>query len=127
MAAPTAYQMISRNKVSVFYCAPTGPPLFGVRTWIRSSTTDLGAALRREESFAKLADYRRISMEVLPGQQGAVWEYTFTDPVRGKLRAVDRAFIAPSGRAYLLHWRTAPGTWSRHLGELGIVAASFRA
>ena len=65
---------------------------------------------RREESFAKLADYRRISIEVLPGQQGAVWEYTFhRSPYEGKLRAVDRAFIAPSGRAYLLHWRTAPG------------------
>ena len=126
VAAPTGYQMISKNKVSVSYSAPTGPPLFGVRLWKRSTTTDLGAALRREESLAKLANYRRISMEVLPGQQGAVWEYTFTDPRRGKLRSVERAFIAPSGKAYLLHWRTAPRAWSRHLGELGIIATSFR-
>ena len=119
VAAPTAYQMISKNKVRAFYCAPTGLPLFGVRTWIRSSTTDLGAALRREESLAKLADYRRISMEVLPGQQGAVWEYTFTDPRWGTLRSVERAFIAPSGKAYLLHWRTAPGIGPGTSGSSG--------
>ena len=126
VAAPTGYEMISKNAVSVSYCAPTGPPLFGVRLWNRSSP-DLWAALQREESAASLASYRRISLEVMPDQRGAVWEYTFTDPRRGKLRGIERAFVAPSGKAYLLQWRTAPATWSRHLGELGIVAASFRA
>jgi hypothetical protein len=124
MAAPAKWGKVEETGTSVVFCAPGGPPLVGVRAWAPSNV-DLAVALSHEEELAKLPSYRRISIETLPGQQGAVWEYTFTDPRMGRLHGLERAFITPTG-AYLVQWRTPAKEWAANLPKLGIVTSSFR-
>jgi len=109
----------------VVFCAPGGPPVVSVRRWTPWNP-DPGVALAREENLAKLSRYRRISMETLPGQRGAVWEYTFTDPKEGRMHGLERAFVTVNG-AYLIQWRTPADEWTANLSKLGTVTRSFRA
>ena len=95
MAAPAKWGKIEETRTSVVFCAPGGPPLVGVRAWAPSNV-DLAVALRREEELAKLPGYKRLDLTVLSGQQGAVWEYTFTDPKMGRLHGLERAFLTPA-------------------------------
>jgi hypothetical protein len=87
---------------------------------------DLAVALAREADLAKLPGYRKISVEILPTGQGAVWEYTFTDPKMGRLHGVDRAFLTPTG-SYLVQWRTPSDKWAANLPKLGTITNSFQA
>ncbi len=125
MAAPAKWAKIEESATSVVFCAPGGPPVVGVRAWAPSNV-DPAVALLREATLAKLPGYRQISLETLPGQQGAVWEYTFTDPKMGRLHGLERAFLTPTG-GYLLQWRTPADEWAANLPELGAVTRSFRA
>jgi len=125
MAAPAKWGKIEETRTSVVFCAPGGPPLVGVRAWAPSNV-DLAAALSREAQLAKLPGYRQISLETLSGQQGAVWEYTFTDPKMGRLHGLERAFLTPTG-GYLVQWRTPADEWVANLPKLGVVTSSFRA
>ena len=124
VAVPKRWTRIDETRTSVFYCAPGGPPTAGVRAWAPADT-DLSVALAREEQLANFPGYRRISMQVLPGGKGAVWEYTFRDPKMGRLHGLERAFLASNG-AYLLQWRTPPAEWVDNLPRLGVVTSSFR-
>jgi serine/threonine protein kinase len=126
MAAPAKWGKIEETRTSVVFCAPGGPPAVGVRAWAPSNV-DLSVALRREEELAKLPGYKRVDLTVLSGQQGAVWEYTFTDPKFGRLHGLERAFLTPNGTAYLLQWRTPINKWAVNLANLGVVTSSFRA
>jgi serine/threonine protein kinase len=110
----------------VQFCHPGGPPLLTVRDW-QPSDPDLSLALAREETAAAMSDYRRLRMEVSPQQDGALWEYTYTnaDPKMGRLHVVDQVFVA-SGRAYILEWATPADKWSQFLDELTVVTDSFR-
>jgi serine/threonine protein kinase len=125
ITAPVKWAKVEETATSVVFCAPGGPPLVGVLAWA-SSTVDLAVALSREAELAKLPGYRKISVEMLPDKQGAVWEYTFTDPKMGRLHGLDRAFLTPSG-GYLIQWRTPADDWAANLPKLGVVASSFRA
>jgi hypothetical protein len=122
--APAKWGKIEEDRTHVLFCAPGGPPLVGVRAWTPSSV-DLAAAMAREEERADLPRYRRISMETLPGQLGAIWEYTFTDPQMGQLRGVDRAFVTPTG-AFIVQWRTPVDEWTENLPKLGVITSNFR-
>jgi hypothetical protein len=124
LATPAKWGKIDETRTSVLFCAPGGPPLVGVREW-KPSNTDLAVALDREEELADLPRYKRVSMEVLPGGQGAVWEYTFTDPRMGRLHGLDRAFRTSTG-AYLVQWRAPADEWAANLPKLGVVTSSFR-
>jgi serine/threonine protein kinase len=124
MAAPAKWGKIQETRTSVVFCAAGGPPLVGVRAWAPSNV-DLAIALRHEEELAKLPGYKRIDLSVLSGQDGAVWEYTFTDPKMGRLHGLERAYLTPSG-AYLVQWRTPIDEWTANLAKLGTVTASFR-
>ena len=123
--APAKWGKIDETPTSVVFCAPGGPPLVGVRAWAPSNV-DLRLALAREEELSGLQQYRRIALETVPGERGAVWEYTFTDPKMGRLHGLERAFLTPTG-AYLLQWRTPAGEWAVNLPKLGVVAGSFSA
>ncbi|MFL6111509.1 MAG: hypothetical protein ACJ786_09175, partial [Catenulispora sp.] len=123
VVAPAKWGNIDETPTSVVFCAPGGPPLLGVRAWAPSNV-DLAVALSREEELAKLPHYHRISIEAVPGQRDAVWEYTFTDPKFGRLHGLERAFVTPSG-AYLIQWRTPADKWPANLAKLGVVTSSF--
>ncbi|MEV6490819.1 serine/threonine-protein kinase [Actinoplanes sp. NPDC051633] len=125
LAAPAKWAKVKETATSVVFCAPGGPPLVGVRTWAPSNE-NLAVALTREAALAKLPGYREISVENLPGGQGAVWEYTFTDPKMGRLHGLERAFVTPTG-GYLVQWRTPADKWAANLPKLGVIASSFRA
>ncbi len=125
LAAPAKWAKVKETATSVVFCAPGGPPLVGVRAWAPSNG-DLAVALSREAELAKLPGYREISVENLPGGQGAVWEYTFTDPEMGRLHGLERAFRTPGG-GYLVQWRTPVDEWAANLPKLGVIASSFRA
>ena len=114
---------IDESRSSVTLCAPGGPPLVTVREWGRSDP-DLGFAMAREETAADLRDYRRIRLEVAPGQDWAEWEYTFTDPKMGALHGVDHAVVR-DGRAYLIQFRTPADKWARHLGSFQAIVGTF--
>jgi hypothetical protein len=124
IAAPARWTKIQETPTRVVFCAPGGPPLVGVRAWAPSDV-DLSVALTREERLAKLPRYHRVSMETVPGQQGAVWEYTFVDPKMGPLHGLERAFVTPTA-SYLIQWRTPADEWKANLPKLGVVTASFR-
>jgi eukaryotic-like serine/threonine-protein kinase len=123
--SPAKWAKIEESPTSVVFCAPGGPPVVGVRRWTPSNA-DLAVALRAEEAkLDNMPRYRRISIETLPGQQGAIWEYTFTDPQMGRLHGVDRAFVTPNG-AYIVQWRTPADKWSSNLPKLGTIMSHFR-
>ena len=124
MAAPAKWTKLEETPTSVLYCAPGGPPLVAVRAWAPYNV-DLMVALSREEELGNLPRYKRVSLELLPGQQGAVWEYTFTDPRMGPLHGLERVFLTSNG-AYLVQWRTPAAKWAANLGQLGMVTSSFR-
>jgi hypothetical protein len=124
VATPAKWTKIKETGTSVLFCAPGGPPLVGIRAWTPSDV-DMVKALTHEEQLAKLPRYHRISMVAVTGQQGAVWEYTFTDPQMGRLHGLERAFVTPTG-AYLIQWRTPADEWKANLPKLGVVASSFR-
>jgi hypothetical protein len=124
VAHPTTWRKIQENSASVTFCAPGGPPVVAVRVW-NPSDPDLATAFAHEESVAKLDNYRRIGIQVLPGQQGGAWEYTFTDPKMGRLHGLDRAFIV-AGRTYLVELRTPADRWRENLDTLAVVMGSFR-
>ena len=125
MAAPAKWGKIEETATSVVFCAPGGPPLVGVRAWAPSNV-DLAVAFSHESERAKLPGYRLVSLDTLSGQQGAIWEYTFTDPKMGRLHGLERAFLTPTG-AYLVQWRTPANEWAANLPKLGVVTNSFRA
>jgi hypothetical protein len=127
VAVPVGWTKLpGETRSSVAFCAPGGPPLLGVREW-SPSDSDLFVALANEESRARrsMPNYRRTSMQVLPQQNGAVWEYTFTDPKMGRLRGLERAFVVDD-RAYLIQWRTPAAKWAENLPNLGVVTTHFR-
>jgi hypothetical protein len=123
VARPATWVKIGETPTSVVYCSPGKPPVVTVRKWTPSNP-DLSAALAHEEQIAKLPKYKRISMESMPGQQGAAWEYTFTDPKMGQLHGLDRVFVTPSG-TFLIQWRTPIKEWTQNLSKLGVVTSSF--
>ncbi len=124
IATPAKWEKVEETRTSVVFCAPGGPPLVGVRAWAPSSV-DSAVVLSHEQELAKLPGYRRVSLEILTGQQGAIWEYTFTDPKMGPLRGLERAFLTPNG-AHLVQWRTPAADWTAHLPQLGVITTSFR-
>jgi hypothetical protein len=125
IAAPVKWVKVQETATSVVFCAPGGPPLVGVYPWA-ATRVDLAVALAREADLAKLPGYRKVSVEILPTGQGAVWEYTFTDPKMGRLHGVDRAFVTPTG-SYLVQWRTPSDKWAVNLPKLGTITNSFQA
>jgi hypothetical protein len=120
---PATWVKIGENATSVVFCSPGKPPVVGVRKWTPSSP-DLATALAHEEQVAKLPKYKRIDMQSLPGQQGAAWEYTFTDSKMGPLHGLDRVIVTPSG-AFVIQWRTPIKEWTQNLSKLGVVTSSF--
>jgi hypothetical protein len=123
VAYPLKWSRDRENPEQMFFCAPGGPPTLRIRVW-DGAGTDLVAALTREERSANLANYRRIRIEG-PSSGSAAWEYTFTDPKAGPLRALEQAFVA-GGITYLVQWRTPPGKWEDGKRTHAAVMNSFR-
>ncbi len=126
IAWPANWTRQRENPTTMFFCAPGGPPIMRVRVWTDAGP-DLLAALQRQERTAALPEYRPIRMEALPGaaNQDTVWEYEFTDPKAGRLRAVDHAFVA-NGRTYVIQWQAAPAKWAASQKDYQVALNSFR-
>jgi hypothetical protein len=124
MPQPAKWVKLEETRTTVLFCAPGGPPLVKARTWTPSSP-DLEVALAREEGLAGLARYKRVGLQVIAGGQGAVWEYTFTDPNMGRMHALERAFVTPNG-SYLVQWRTPADKWAENLSKIGVITTFFR-
>jgi len=120
---PAKWVNVGETATSIAYCSPGKPPLVAVRKW-NPSTSDLSVALVQEAQ--KLKNFKRITVDNVPGEQAAALEYTFTDPKMGQLHALDRAVVTPTG-TFLLQWRTLPKEWTQHLAYLGVVTSSLSA
>ncbi len=123
VAVPAGWLHVREGPAAMLFCEPGGPKTLRVREWDRSGQDPI-SALIRDEDQAKLPGYRRIRLETLPGDRGAEWEYVFDGPM-GRLHGLDRAFLV-LGRAYVIQWRTPPGTWSAFLPTFAGITNSFK-
>ena len=126
IAVPSNYARLKDPAWQLFFCAPGGPPTVRIRV-LSGDNTDPVTALQREEQAAKLGSaYRRVSLGAVPqaSDEGAVWEYTFTDKDAGPLHGLERAFIV-DGRTYLLQWRTPAKRWQTEQRTYARVVDSF--
>jgi hypothetical protein len=86
---------------------------------------DLVASLTEQERTVALPAYRRIRIEALPGEPGALWEYTFRDSSVGAVHALEQV-VAFGGHTYLIEWHVPRAQWAANLQRLAVVLDSFR-
>jgi tRNA A-37 threonylcarbamoyl transferase component Bud32 len=102
----------------------SGWPRMQIR--VQAAPRNVVAALTAEESAIKLAGYRRIRIEQPSAAPGAVWEFTYQDPVAGPVRAMRWAILDDSGRRlYLIDMRTKADAWPSDVGIFDQVVRSF--
>jgi predicted Ser/Thr protein kinase len=109
----------------MFFCAPGGPPTLRI-TVSDGAAPDLLAALAEREDLDDMPGYRKLRMAAAPDSDlAAEWEYEFTDPKAGRLRGMERTFVA-GGHTYVIQWRVAPARWEGSQKDLRVVLDSFR-
>ncbi|WP_369211932.1 hypothetical protein [Streptomyces flavofungini] len=64
------------------------------------------------------SDYRRIRMEVntFEGQDGALWEYSYTDKSGRAIHALNQSYIAENGTEYAIQLSWRESAWSTAKG-----------
>ncbi|AUY52654.1 hypothetical protein EH183_31365 [Streptomyces sp. CB01881] len=70
-----------------------------------AAQSSLDHFVQLEQTVGQFPDYVRIVLQgnVYQGRDGAVWEFTYTDPQRGPRHAIDQAFIASNGTEYAIY------------------------
>ena len=127
VGVPAGWNTQREAPTVMFFCEPKGPRTLRVKLW-DPTDPDLAVALAKDEAMEKsmLMGYQRIRIDVLPGEAGAEWEYTFDDEMMGGLtHGVDRVVMV-AGRSYLLEWRTPPAEWQANLPMYNSIVTSFR-
>ncbi|WP_206743462.1 hypothetical protein [Kitasatospora sp. MBT63] len=83
--------------------------------------------LELEQSVSGQADYTRISLaaNVYQDREGALWEFTSTDPGLGPRHTADQAFIAPDGTEYAVLVASPPEDWSTVQQQFETVLSTF--
>jgi hypothetical protein len=109
---------------AVVLSPPAGGPSLRITQWV-PPPPDVVAALTAEEREVRLAGYRRIRIEALPSPPGAVWEFTYRDPVAGPMRVLRRV-VTDGGRTCLVEWRAPRAGWAAGQPTLAVVLASFQ-
>ncbi len=110
----------------MFFCAPGGPPTLRIMV-SDGATPDLLGSLTQREARDELPGYRQLRMADVSDDAGvaAEWEYEFTDPKAGRLRGMERTFVAGE-HTYVIQWRAAPAKWEGSQKDLRVVLDSFR-
>jgi hypothetical protein len=123
IAWPDGWSHQRETSTVMFFCAPGGPPTLRVRVW-NDAGPDLQAAMAREERRNALPRYDLVQIGAA-ANNGAVWEYEFTDPKAGRLHGMEHAFVA-GGRTYVIQWRASPAKWAATQKDFQVVMSSFR-
>ncbi|MFD4630095.1 hypothetical protein ACFVYR_16610 [Streptomyces sp. NPDC058284] len=96
----------------ITYAGPTGREEFlvGVVTDARYTSYENFTNIEKHTRAAPdKSDYERIRLETntFQGQDGAIWEYTYTDEANRTIHAIDQSYIAQDGTEYAiqLSWR----------------------
>ncbi|GAA0485302.1 hypothetical protein Ade02nite_08760 [Paractinoplanes deccanensis] len=121
VAAPNGWRP-TRTDDGLTLTAPGGRPTLTVMRW--NATGPLVPALVTAEQQARLPGYRRIHIVPATDPPGAVWEYTFQDPVTGPMRAL-RQIVTLGDRSYQLDWRAPAAGWASALPTLLTVLATL--
>jgi eukaryotic-like serine/threonine-protein kinase len=123
VAAPDGWRRLPAAGESLRLTAPGGTPVLRIGAWTPSDG-DVVAALTAGEPDTGLAAYRRIRIEPLAGPSGGLWEYTYTDPVTGPMRVLER-ITGGGGHTYRIEWRAPLAQWPAGLPVLDAVLDSF--
>jgi hypothetical protein len=115
VAVPIGWQ---RSPGPVF-TAPGGRPSLRITAWAPPPPDPL-AALTAQERSVPLPGYRRIRIEPLPNRPGALWEYTFTGPLRA-----EQQVLTVAGHTYRVEWQAPRDDWAAGLAEMDTIMDSF--
>lgn len=74
---------------------------------------------KHTEKAPDKSDYRRVRMEVnsFEGQEGAFWEYTYTDKSGRGIHALNQSYIADDGTEYAIQLSWRESAWPTSKGE----------
>jgi hypothetical protein len=80
-----------------------------------------------ERTASTRPDYVRVALlpDVYQGQQGALWEFTCTDDQGVPQHAIDQAFVAPDGTAYVIAMSSPEDDWPTTRRQFSTVLAGF--
>jgi hypothetical protein len=123
IAVPAGWTRRRDSAGGLVSAAPGGVPIMRVTVW-RQPPDDVVAALIDQERRTKLTAYHRIRIERLPDSPDAVWEYTYTDPETGPMRASQRV-ITTGGRTFAIDWRTTRPSWADNVAGYLTILNSF--
>jgi eukaryotic-like serine/threonine-protein kinase len=123
-AVPDQWAETADGPGTALFLAPGGTSSMRIRPAPAGGAT-AEAILLAEERGVRLAAYRRLRIEPVPGTPDAVWEYTYLDAKAGVLRVREQVMIR-GGRRYLIEWRTPRAVWTERLSDLEVVLDTFR-
>ncbi|WP_436536962.1 serine/threonine-protein kinase [Actinoplanes sp. HUAS TT8] len=113
----------SRAAGAVSFSDPGERSTLRINRWTHPPD-DVVAAFVAEERAVHLPGYRRVRIEALLEPPDAVWEYTYTDPGTGPMRAARRV-LTDGDDTYVVEWRTPRTEWAADLPKLSTVLESF--
>jgi eukaryotic-like serine/threonine-protein kinase len=92
----------------------------------KNPPANLAAGLTAGEgaASAKLDDYLRINIAQPPGTANADWEFYFTDPSTGQMRAQQQV-VTLGAKTYRVEWRCPRDDWAATLARWTVVLDSF--
>jgi hypothetical protein len=121
VAVPAAWKRRADGTNGLIATGPAGQTL---RVTVWHTPPDPVAALIAEERDSELRDYRRLQLVRLPGSRDAIWEYLFSDPRAGLMRAQQRVITAGS-LSFTIDWRTPRSSWTVNVPAMSTVVESF--
>ncbi|MEV4616256.1 serine/threonine-protein kinase [Kitasatospora sp. NPDC049258] len=92
---------------------------------VQSSESHL---LELEQAVSGQSDYTRVTLQanVFQGNEGALWEYTWTDADGTPRHAADQAFVTPSGTEYAIYQAAPDSDWTTAQQQFATVLRTFR-
>lgn len=86
------------------------------------------AEMERKASRSR-SDYSRKQLRSnrLYNRPGALWDFTYTDPEHGPVRAVDQGFVTKDGREFAIYLTAPARDWKVAKRHFEVAVRSFRA